>query len=164
MYRIIKANTPIFGMAYERKKVIQRLEGFSKRILEHVAKCILYGRRSLNYDHWIEDEIALWISDASDMFLDKGKKLKSNDYRRYLFGEFGDEVADARTNLHVQYADDRKTRDPYPATEIDKQKIYNMFDACEQIKDIFCDKLATKQAISKEQAASILHNILDKFA
>lgn len=162
MKRMIVSSVPIFGMAYERKKIIQRLEGFSKVILEHVAKCVMYGSSFHSYNHWISDEIATWIVDASDMYLDKHKKLKARDYADHLFGEFGTEIQDARTNLHIQQNADKRADPPYPAVIVDKDMISNMFEACTEIRDTFSSLLSETAPLEKADVELKLHEILDK--
>lgn len=163
MKRYVISTVPIFGMAYERKKIIQRLEGFSKVILEHVAKCIMYGTNFRDYNHWIEHEIATWIVDASDMYLDKNKKLKTRDYAEVLFGEFGTEVQDARTNLHIEQNRCRRSTPPYPEVVVDKEMISNMFEACNEIRDTFSPLLSQKAPLDKDDVEATLHHILYKY-
>lgn len=154
---------PVLGMAFERNHIIDKLKSFSPLILEHLCKCILYGRSVDRYDHWIKDEIATWIVDASKMSLDKGKKLKKNDYDRYLFGALGTDRIDAEPNLDYQYAQDRRERYPYPEVDITDDMYDNMFEASVAIRSKFCEQLARKGKLDKTDVTNDLHEILDKY-
>lgn len=148
-------------MSFDRKKVVSRLESFSKRIVEHVAMCILYTSNYPSYRHWVEDEISTWILEANEMTVRGNKRLKCSDYADLLFGEFGDSKTDARLNLRMQYAVARDKNPPYPEVVITPSKIEKMFKACYQITSYFSKALATNNNLTKGEIVNKIHSILD---
>lgn len=161
---LIKSSSYILGMAFTRKQAIQRLEAFSKRILEHIAKCVLYGQLvdRNKYNHWIEDEISTWIYDAYLLETKNKRGLKFKDYQNNLFGEFGTSIADAKINLDLQYSSDRKSTTPYPKVTISKNMTEDMYFVCDNISTIFSKILSDHGEINKQEIIDELHNILDE--
>lgn len=165
MKRVIKSSNYILGMAFTRKQAIQRLQSFSKQILEHVSKCILYGDvvNKNKYDHWIEDEIGTWIYDSHLLETKNKRGLKFKDYQENLFGEFGTSLVDAKINLDLQYSADRKSANPYPKINISRSIVENMYIVCNTISETFSKMLSENTDLTKAEIVEKLHQILDTY-
>ena len=162
MYRIFRTN--IFGMSQERAPFKKKMESWGELIEEHLSKCAMYGDTLSGgkYNHWIEDELATYLSDTNDAtFKPKGSKLKPHDYESLLFGGLGDDRTDARICLHNLQAYNRKQKESYPYVTVDDDMIDKMYRASQAIINKFVPILSTKNSLSKKDIESILHNILD---
>ena len=51
----------IFGMASDRRKILDTLYNYSQPIADHIIKCVVYSSKDRDYNHWIS-EIATWLS------------------------------------------------------------------------------------------------------
>lgn len=72
-------DTPIFEMAYNRKKILDVIRGLQNPINEHLIKILKY-KDNTNINKHIND-LETWLYDIQDMdFLKANKKLKSKDY------------------------------------------------------------------------------------
>lgn len=163
MKRAIKSSSYISGMAFTRKQAIQRLQAFSKQILEHISKCILYGKvvDKNKYDHWVEDEIGTWIYDSHLLETKNKRGLKFKDYQENLFGEFGTSLVDAKINLDLQYSADRKSANPYPKIDISKSMVEDMYTICSKISTTFSKILSENTDLTKAEIIEELHRTLD---
>ena len=162
MKELIKRNRPIFGMSVDRKKAVDRIHRYSDRILEHLAKCILYGNiRQQDYDHWIE-EISTWMDIINRITIKpRDKKLKNSDYQELFSDILGTERIDAESSLWEVYYDLRKLSLPYPELEISEDKISDMFNASNDLIATFAPILSTKNEYTRKDIQDILRDILD---
>lgn len=97
MKKLIYSNSHIFGMAFPRKKCLDRLEALSKELNNHIIKCVVYYQtRPDDLSHWIS-EISNFIAQANKIKCNS--KLKKKDYMESIFADFGDEWIDANVNL-----------------------------------------------------------------
>ena len=163
MKRYIRT-TYIRAMSIEKNKLEKRMEAWSELIAEHLAKCAMYGD-SLGegkYNHWIEHELATWISDTNDAICKhNNKKLKPKQYEEMLFGWLGNSRVDARVNLHELQRYNKSTSDPYPDVPVDDAMIDRMYKISKLVVQRFVPILATRNSLTKQDVESILHNIID---
>lgn len=157
MFRIIVA------MSSTRQKLLSYLDGVSKEVALHIAKCAMYQDSLGRYNHWIH-ELAIWISDGNDMTCKPGnKKLKPRDYEDTIFGFLGDGVADARTNLHeLQRYNKRYESESYPYIEVDADMVDRMYRASRSVVRAFVPLMASTNDLELKQIEQKLHQALDK--
>jgi len=80
------SKTKLFEMAYNRKKMIEKIEGLQIPINDHLLKIILFDDKQ-NFNKHIND-LETWLSDIQELdFQRKNKKLKAKDYFKILFKE-----------------------------------------------------------------------------
>lgn len=156
MFRII------LGMSQQRKKIINYLDGVSKEVAMHIAKCVMYGNSLGRYDHWIH-ELAIWISDGNDMVCKPNdKKLKSEDYEDSIFGFLGDARSDAKVNLHELQRYNKKFEDEsYPYVEDDDEMIDRMFNASQLIIRKLVPIMSVKNNLDRRDIEGLIHDALD---
>lgn len=156
--------TPIYAMSQERGPFKQKMLSWGALIEEHVCKCVMYGD-SLpgdKYNHWIEDELATWLSDCNDVtFKPSNKKLKSAEYDKLLFGGLGDELSDARICLHNLQVHNSKHRNAYPFRQVDDEMVHKLYVLTAELREKFLPILSTRNSLSKRNIAALLHDILD---
>ena len=163
MKRIIK-DSAIFSMALEKSKLEKRMESWSSLVAEHLSKCAMYGDSLLGdkYNHWIEDELATYISDTNDTVCKhNNKKLKPKQYEAKLFGWLSDSESEAKANLHDLQIKNAKLPDPYPYVEVDDAMITRMTQISKQVIDVFVPLLSSKNSVTKQEIERKLHEILD---
>lgn len=163
MKRYVKA-TYIFAMATSKDKLEQRMESWSELIAEHLSKCAMYGDTLPNnkYNHWIEDELATWISDINDTVCKHNKKkLKARQYEDGLFGWLSDSPVEARANLHHQQILNRNAARSYPDVEVDINMIDRMTTISTAVLRVFVPMLASKNTLSKKDIEAELHKLID---
>lgn len=157
----------VYGMSLERDKAVSKMSSLSDRIEEHLLKCLVYKDSINDYRHWVDDELATWISLVNDITIKpKDKKLKAMDYQSNLFGGLGDTYADANFALHLfrsNHADSRKCKEPYPYFDITNELISATLDAFMDVQSTLCKVLAKKNDLDKASIAEVLHTILDKY-
>lgn len=163
MKRWIHANTKsILCMSLSRGKVTSKIEALSDIVLAHVCKCVLYADCTGDYDHWIDGELANWISMVNDLTVNpSNKKLKEKDYDRYLLGGFGDDVADAKINLNLFYSSFRQLREPYPEVIITDDMVKRMYEVTTEFHKVIPKLLSQNNNLTQQDIAAKLHNILD---
>lgn len=155
---------PILGQAFSRDKIKSRLNSYSRVILEHIAECVLYGKNHRDYNSWIDTELSGWISLLGSLKSKNNKKLKRQDYEDTLFGDLGTTKEDAKYNLEIENLDNQKKTPPFPDVKITDDLVSKMFLACKEIKESMIDLiLNSKDEVSKDEAKSKLHSILDKY-
>ncbi len=155
---------PILGQAFSKDILKSRLNSHSGVILEHIAKCVLYGKNHRDYTHWIDTELSCWISLLGSLKSKNNKKLKRQAYEDTLFGYLGTTKEDAKYNLEIENLDNQKKTPPFPAVKITDDLVSKMFLACKEIKESMIDLiLNSKDEVSKDEVRSKLHNILDKY-
>lgn len=154
----------ICAMAEPKDKIKKKMKTRSDKIVEHLAKCAMYGD-SLGpgkYNHWIEHELATWISEINELVSKPdGKKLKLKFYQDILFGALGDSRADAKANLtDLQIYNSRKSN-PYPKVEIDDDMVDRMCIISENMLGKIAPILSTKNNFNKRDIEQLLHNLID---
>lgn len=156
MFRVVLA------MSASRQKIIGYLDGASKEVALHVAKCAMYQDTLGRYNHWIH-ELAIWISDGNDMTCKPGsKKLRVRDYEDTIFGFLGDGVSDAKTNLHELQRYNRKfDTESYPYVEVTGDMINRMYRASRAVVTTFAPLMASRNDLELEQIEDKLHEALD---
>ena len=82
----ILINTPLFEMAYERRKAIEIVNSRSRNIVLHLLKIFaISGNKDRN--HWMS-EIDSWLGDINDIFLKpKRKRPSKQDLYNWLLIE-----------------------------------------------------------------------------
>jgi hypothetical protein len=154
----------ICAMAEPKGKIKKKMKARSDKLVEHIAKCAMYGDTlgESKYNHWIEHEIANWISEINELVSKPdNKKLKPKFYENILFGGLGDDLSHAKANLtDLQIYNSRKSN-PYPEVKIDSAMINRMYVISQQMFGKIVPILSTKNNFSKKDIEQILHNILD---
>lgn len=151
-------------MAEPKDKIKKKMEARSDKLVEHLAKCAMYGDAlgTGKYNHWIEHEIANWISEINELVAKPdNKKLKPKFYENILFGGLGDDISDAKANLtDLQIYNSRKAN-PYPEVTIGKEMIDRMYKISQETLGKIVPILSTKNSFSKHDIEQLLHNMLD---
>ena len=152
----------IFGMASDRRKILDTMYNYSQQVADHIMKCVVYSSDHRDYNHWIS-EIATWFWDVNTLTPKKGFKLKPNDYVENLFVGIGDELKDAKQELwrfHNKYVISHN----YPDFEITYDLYKTLFDAYWEIANFFSHTLGKyEETIAKDKITYDLHKILDKY-
>lgn len=154
----------VCAMSLLQNDIILKMDGRRSKIAEHLAKCAMYGDAlgSGKYNHWIEHELATWISEINEITSKpKGKKLKQSQYAEHLFGALGDERSDARSALIDLQLYNEKSPKPYPEVCIDEEMVDRMYEISQAMLGKIVPILSTKNNFSKHDIEQILHNILD---
>lgn len=154
----------ICAMAEPKDHIKKKMEARSDKLVEHLAKCAMYGDSlgSGKYNHWIEHEIANWISEINELVSKPdNKKLKPKLYEEILFGPLGDDISDAKANLTDLQLYNGKKSNPYPRVEIDSAMIDRMYKISQEMIGKIVPILSTKNSFNKKDIEQLLHNILD---
>jgi len=87
---------PSYEMALPRKKVIDKIKEYSEIILEHIIKCVVYGKSlgEANYFHWKNEEICGYCKLINEYEVKKSKKLKEDAYIQALLENNGTAESD----------------------------------------------------------------------
>lgn len=150
----------IFGMASDRKRILDIMYNYSDQVTTHIFKCIVYTSAHQDYNHWIS-EISNWLSTINALNPKRGFTIKPKDYIDNLFIGVGDELRDAKLELIVFR--DRFVPD-YPDFEITYDLYKKLFDAYWEIANFFSHTLGKyEETIAKDKIIYDLHTILDKY-
>ena len=154
----------IQAMSLDQRDIIDKMRARRKKIAEHLAKCAMYGD-SLGpgkYNHWIEHELATWISEINEITCKpKGKKLKASKYADNLFGLLGDDKADSRSALIDLQLYNSTKKNQYPEVKIDDDMVDRMFAVSKQMLGKVVPLLSVKNDFSKQDIENLLHSLLD---
>lgn len=154
----------ICAMAEPKSEIKKKMEARSDKLVEHLAKCAMYGDGlgSNKYNHWVEHEIATWISEINELVSKPdGKKLKAKFYENILFGGLGDDLSDARANLTDLQLYNGTKSNPYPKVEINDVMVDRMYAISQQMIGKVVPILSTKNSFSKKDIEQLLHVIMD---
>lgn len=152
----------IFGISMYRKNAISVLESNANTLAMHILKCVIYGDTLDCYNHWIDDEIAEYISIANDITVKpKNKKLKASDYERTIFSYFADSHQDASILLRTFRINNSETHQ-YPDFEITRELIDDVYDAFQSIKHDVLPLLCASNNYDAHNFSMIIHNIFDE--
>lgn len=155
----------IYVCAAETKdKIKDKMIARSDKITEHLAKCAMYGDSlgSSKYNHWVEHELANWISEINELICKPdNKKLKSKFYENLLFGGLGDDLSDAKANLTDLQLYNGKKPNPYPFVDIDEDMVRRMYQISQEMFGKIVPILSTKNSYNTKDIEVILHHILD---
>lgn len=150
--------------AESKDKIKSKMKARADKIVEHLAKCAMYGDGLGvgKYNHWIEHELANWISEINELISKPdNKKLKSKFYEELLFGGLGDDISDAKANLTDLQLYNGKKSNPYPFVNIDSEMISRMYKISQEMFGKIVPILSTKNSYTKADIELILHHILD---
>ena len=151
-------------MAMAKAKLEKRMDAWSDKIVEHLSKCAMYcdSLPGNKYNHWIEDELATWLSDVNETTCKhNGKKLKPSQYESILFGWLGDELSDARSNLHDLQLHNSRIENQYPYVKVDEEMVRRMYEISRKIIEVFVPILSVKNSLTKKDIEKKLHEIID---
>lgn len=153
----------IVAMSFSRDQCIDRFDHVSKELNTHIMECIIYKDimpEVLN--HWCQ-EIGAWMEYANGTKCKS--KLKEEDYLEHLFGEFGDEVHDAKFNLALYQIDNRKqlkkhSDDAYPDFEVTDELAKDLARFYESIVDVALPILVSGQKLSANEWAKKVRELI----
>lgn len=152
----------VLCMSIPRGKAKDKIEALGDIILAHVCKCVLYSASAKDYNHWIEDEIANWISLVNDLTIKpNNKKLKEKDYDLFLLGGFGDDMVDAKINLNLFYRKFRSDPEPYPEVNITDSMVANMYEVTQKFHELIPSMISQNNNLTQSDIANKIHNIMD---
>lgn len=151
---------PLLEMAMERSRLKAKIINISKKLEEHMLKCIVYENATNDLKHWIT-EISSYIGDiANDTIKPNNKKLTKEQYCSYLFGYDYDDLSNMSTLLNSFKLDMEKQK--YPNFNIDN----NLKEKCFSIGNSFMlevsDMLIKKEKYSNRDFGDLFLNILIK--
>lgn len=150
----------IFGMADEKKKVLDTLYNYARTLATHVIKCVVYGNSTGDYDHWLQ-EITNYIWDANNLKPKKGTVIRPVQYQTSLFAWIGDEPNDAHRELKTFKRLRVKTGD-YPEFEITQNLYFNLYHCYNELAKSCSKKLSKFK--SRAEVYSFVKKIIDKYA
>lgn len=154
----------IQAMSIAQSDLIAKIKSRRVKVAEHLAKCAMYGDMlgEGKYNHWIEHELATWISEINELTTKpSGKKLKPEAYSELLFGLLGDERADSRSALIDLQLYNSKKKNQYPYIEIDNEMVNRMYKITQDMLGKIVPLLSSKNRFTKKDIENILHNLLD---
>jgi len=166
MKRYIRSSTSIFGMADDAAKLLSLMDGKSLILLQHIGKCIIWGKNYHSYSHWVEDEIATFINEIARK---KPKsKIKSRTIQNHLFQSMGTEHWDALYDLLDIYEDSQRKSVPYPEVDIDEEMSIRFFQCYNEFKVIISDYLSLHKHVNgrvnyKDEIIPLIYGVLDKY-
>lgn len=164
MKKWIHAKQKIYGMSLDRGKAKKRIEDLSDIILEHICKCILYGDSTHDYHHWIYEEVSNWLYYINRITVKpRDKKLKVRDYADFIFGGFGDDMADAELNLNLEYNKCRRANPPYPEVKITNDMVKSLFNITRDLKSSLPALLAAENNLVKEDIGALVESVLNRY-
>lgn len=164
MYKFIR--NPIFCQADRRKKIEAISKNYSDIIAEHVMKCIVYGKSHLDYSHWIEDEICIYINTVGRRR--NKSKIKPSVFEDAMFYSIGDEPYDAKMFMLDWLDENIKNKNPYPKFVITSElctKLCNCYSELAKNVSIWLSKHKHDDRESYRcEILSIVKPIIDKYA
>lgn len=147
----------VYSMAMERRKAIVRIDSFRKEITENIIKLNLYSD-SIDKQHCI-DELSTWFSDINSVYLKpKGNKLNREEYDDLVFGEFGDDISDVRSCIHVWQIRNRRSK-KYPDIDVGEEIVDKTFLSVAKIKSYLLNIFCSKNSISRIDIRNELDSI-----
>ena len=150
----------IYGMSFPKKVAHKYLSRNATNIREHITQCVVYKETlSDQLDHWIKDELCLWLENASQIKC--SSKLKEKDLFETIFSELGTTLGDARVNLNIFKEDhcQEDSKKPYPDFEITQSLIENLFTACSEFKAVSEPILLSKNELTKDEWYELIRPI-----
>lgn len=154
----------INGQAFPKSVVEDKMKSFSEEVMNHVADCIMYGKNYKDYGHWIEDELATWMTDGGSLLEKGNKKPKKKVYEDTLFGHFGTTKDDAEHNLNIENVNNQNKEVPYPKVVVDDKMITDCYNACKEIKETMIPIFIANKKLDKQMITKTLFSILDKYS
>ena len=155
----IRSAEEILAMVNTRERIRDSAIMFSEEIANHIIKCVVYSKNSVDFNHWIH-EVATWIFDVSNQKPKKGCKIRPEDYEEWLFSGFGDEISDVPRDLRAFHHKFVRFNDhPYPDFNITSDLCNILFDTVNQLREIVPQKMQKYESIVDVQ--NTLHSVLD---
>lgn len=154
----------IQAMSIAQSDLINKIKARRQKVAEHLEKCAMYGDTlgEGKYNHWIEHELATWISEINELTTKpSGKKLKPEAYSELLFGLLGNERSDSRSALIDLQLYNSKKKDQYPYIEIDNKMVNRMYKITQDMLGKIVPLLSSKNRFTKKDIESLLHSMLD---
>ena len=151
-------------MSTHRSAIIEFLDGWSKDVALHLAKCAMYQDSLGRYNHWVH-ELASWIVDGANMTCKPNdRKLKPNEYEDTIFKYFGTAVSDAERNLReLQRYNKKYGSESYPYVEIDDAMVNKMFDASQALMENIIPLMASKNKFKMRDMETYIHDAIDPY-
>ncbi len=120
-----------YEMALPRKKVIDKIKAYSEVIVEHLIKCVVYGKNLgiENYRHWKDEEICRYCELINSYEVKDSKKLKKEDYEKFLLENNGTSESDYYSEIVLFRLRNLKTG-KYPdfkPTRLQGRQVYTLF-------------------------------------
>lgn len=130
-----------YEMAYSRKDALAKVKRFSNTLLNHIIKCLIYGKQfgEATFKDWKEVEICGYLSAISSVVVKGSGKLKREDYFRSLTESHGTTPLDYWVDLMDFRADNLKTL-KYPDFIPSKDQGRLLMQIYLSIIDKACDK------------------------
>ena len=154
----------IQAMSIAQSDLVAKIRARRVKVAEHLEKCAMYGDMlgEGKYNHWIEHELATWISEINELTTKpSGKKLKPEAYSELLFGLLGDERADSHSALIDLQLYNSKKKEQYPYIEIDNKMVNRMYRVTQEMLGKVVPILSSKNRFTKKDIENLLHNLLD---
>lgn len=170
MYKVYLGPRFIFGMADPVNNLYIRMTERSWVMLEHIGKCIIWGKDYHSYDHWVHEEISAYVNEIARKKTKTPLKVKL--VHKNFFERFGNDVEDAMNALWDVYEDSQRLADPYPEVDITWDKGKKFFKAYNEIADAVSKYLAThkykpiregNRADYRDEIDPIIYDILNKY-
>lgn len=158
-----KVKSSLNEMAFNRSVAIRRVQSYADTLFEHLLKCVVFGDTTGNLTHWINEEIAVYLSDISEIEVKtKNGKLNKIDYETALLSDIGENLQDYKSTISSIRASWRK-RDKYPFFPITNElvnKMYIMYTSIiKQCSEIFIQKEPVDIQVFIDLVMTIYNNI-----
>lgn len=155
----------IYGMSVSRSYLIGKIEGYADVIQEHTLK-IVTAQQNGNIkfvDKWINDLSRAIYNISKYTIGNKGKRLDSDAYRQYMFGNhFGIDKIDMKhllEDFHDDYIE-------YANFTIDNTMIDTLYSVVNEMKSIVPDMIASHKStegIPIPEIRKVLRSIFLKY-
>lgn len=156
MIKIYEVTKCLNEMAFSRVELIKKVESFSERINDEIIKLTVYENNEWDKNHWIE-RLSTWLYSVDKPVFNNNKKLKPNQYEKYVFGTFGNEKDDAEINLYSFKANNTKYDDFEVAEEL-IDKLFNTYNKIKQLCDVFATNSKRELSFFQEYVKDIFGN------
>lgn len=105
----VEMKSYIYAMAFPKAEALRRASFYSKDILEHLIKIVVYGDvRKDDVPHWI-GEIASWFRSADSIRVKPNNRpLKASEVRDTVFSCMGDSLEDYYESLKMFQHENKK--------------------------------------------------------
>ena len=162
MYRYRKSLDSIFAMAYDRPDGIRIVTAYKDLLPEHLIKCIIYGNTLNCWNHWIDQELCVWLGIINDVRLKpKNRRLKARDLYQYLFTKFGDSKVDASIALRIFKTTNYRTK-KYPDFELNQTLIDVVYDVFQDTIKKLIPIFVTDNTYTQENFKQLIEPMLLK--
>lgn len=146
-------------MAISRNEVRQKIESYSKSLVEHVLKCLALGNSTWNLEHW-EMEIAEWLKKSDALKWNGKNKLDKEEYKNLLKSFYSSSIETPLNRCEKFISIINKE---YGSNIVCTRELVDfLYDTLEEIINTASDILCTKGSRNREVFLDIVKDSVEK--